>query len=182
MRVIIVCLLAAMAGCAADPAKVTAVSQTEAARLQAPSRKLSTFAAYERRPMVLGPAVTADPDKVKQARILEDNLKAAIDPLLSQWQAAAGTGRSGTLVIEPHLASLQVVSGGARFWAGAWVGNSTIDLDLLLIDMATGEAIARPRVTRSADAMTGAWSIGQSDQNLLDYIAAISAQYLRDNY
>jgi hypothetical protein len=30
--------------------------------------------------------------------------------------------------------------------------------------------------------MTGGWSVGKSDQNLLDYIAAISHEYLASNY
>jgi hypothetical protein len=65
---------------------------------------------------------------------------------------------------------------------GAFAGESTIDLDLLLTDQASGQVLARPRVARSADAMTGAWSIGQSDDNLLDYITGIAYQYLVDSY
>jgi hypothetical protein len=30
--------------------------------------------------------------------------------------------------------------------------------------------------------MTGGWSIGKSDQNLLDYIASIAYEYMAVNY
>jgi hypothetical protein len=182
MRAIIIAICMALAGCATNPETLASVSKTEAARLVPPTQRLSTFASYELKPMVLSEAVTAEEGKVKEAAVLENALKARIQPLLDQWTASAGSGRSGTLVIEPRLASLKIVSGGARFWAGAFAGESTVDLDLLLIDQASGQVLAKPRVARSADAMTGAWSIGQSDDNLLDYITGIAYQYLVDSY
>ena len=78
--------------------------------------------------------------------------------------------------------SLRIVSGGARFWAGALVGDSHIDLDLVLIDGKTGVVIEKARIRKEAGAMTGAWSIGKSDDNLHDYIAHIVHRYLLENY
>ncbi len=183
MRAIIIAVCLALVGCATNPETLASVAKTEAARLVAPTQRLSGFASYELKPMVLSEAVTADHAKVEEAALLESSLKARIQPLLDQWTAAGGTtGHAGTLVIEPHLASLRVVSGGARFWAGAMAGESSIDMDLLLTDQATGQTLAKPRITRSADAMTGAWSIGKSDDNLLDYITGITYQYLVDSY
>jgi hypothetical protein len=113
---------------------------------------------------------------------LENTLRAKIQPLLDQWKAAASTGGSGTLVVEPQLAFLKVVSGGSRFWAGPFAGDSSIDMDLVITDQTTGQQVAKARITRNADSNAGAWSIGQSDENLLDYIASIAYQYLKDNY
>ena len=62
------------------------------------------------------------------------------------------------------------------------MGDSNIDMDLLITDQSTGQQIAKPRITRTADAMTGGWSVGKSDQNLLDYIASIAYYYMIDNY
>jgi hypothetical protein len=182
MRATILAFCLVITGCATSPETLSSVAKTEAARLAAPTQRLSTFAGYELKPMVLGEAVTMDRAKVEEAAVLERALKARIQPLIDQWTATGGTDRAGTLVIEPHLASLRVVSGGARFWAGAFAGDSSIDMDLLLTDQASGQVVSKPRITRSADAMTGAWSIGQSDDNLLDYITAITYQYLVDSY
>lgn len=171
-----------LAGCAANPQTLESVARTESARLAPPTRPFSSFASYDLRPMVLSEAVQAEAGKVEAAGTLQTKLQARIRPLLDQWTAATAGGRSGTLSIEPRLASLKIVSGGARFWAGAMAGDSTIDLDLVITDQATGQQIAKPRIARNADAMTGGWSIGKSDQNLYDYITSIAYQYLEDNY
>lgn len=171
-----------VAACAPNPATLESVARSESARLPPPTRKLSTFADYQLKPMALSPAVQAEQGKVEVAAQLEADLKAEIQPLLDKWMSAPANGRTGTLVIEPHLASLKVVSGGARFWAGAFAGESAIDMDLWLIDAASGEQIAKVRIAQSADAMTGAWSIGKSDDNLLVYVSSIAGQYLEDSY
>jgi hypothetical protein len=147
-----------------------------------PVKRFSSYANYELRPMVLSPAVQSDPGKVTAAGELENTLRTKLQPLLEQWKAAESSNRSGALIIEPQLVSLRIVSGGARFWAGALVGDSSIDMDLLITDQGTGQQVAKPRITRTADAMTGGWSIGKSDQNLLDYIASIAYEYMTANY
>jgi hypothetical protein len=174
------CLL--VAACAPNPQTLESVARSESARLAPPTRKLSTFADYQLKPMVLSPAVQTEDGKVKIAAQLEAEFNARVQPLIDKWRAAPADGRTGTLVIEPHLASLKVVSGGARFWAGAFAGESSIDMDLWLTDASTGEQVAKVRIAQSADAMTGAWSIGQSDDNLLTYVSSIACQYLEDSY
>ena len=106
---------------------------------------------------------------------------AKLQPLFNQWNQKP-SGNESTLIVEPVLVSLQVVSRAARFWIGPFAGDSTIDLTLKLTDKGSGTVIAQPRVARSAGAMTGNWSVGKSDQNLLDYIAAIAHEYLVSNY
>jgi hypothetical protein len=180
----LVCLSAVLiAGCAANPATVESVAKTEAARMPAPVRPFSSFSSYELKPMALSPAVQLEHGKVERAGELDAKMRQKILPLFAEWQLAApNAGRSGRLVVEPQLASLKVVSGNARFWAGALAGDSQIDLDLSITDGGTGQQIAKPRIALTADAMAGGWSIGASDNNLLDYISAVSYQYLKDHY
>lgn len=182
MKTILLILCMVLAGCAATPEKLESVAQTEAARLAPPTKSFSGYLSYELKPMVLSPAVLSESRKVEEAEKLEHKLREKFEPLLSHWEAAPAEGRSGTLVIEPQLAALKIVSGGARFWAGALAGNSAIDLDLLFTEQDSGQQVAKPRIARDADAMTGGWSIGKSDQNLHDYIVSIAHQYLTDNY
>jgi len=182
MRYALLVALVVLAGCAANPETVQSVAATESARLNKPSRPFSTFAHYELRPMARGPAVEREAGKVEEAEDLENRMKNVIDPLLAQWEAAPAADRSGTLVIEPRLASLKVVSGGARFWAGAWAGDSHIDIDLYITEKESGTIIANPRLKMEADAMAGGWSVGATDQNLLDYVASTAREYLVSNY
>lgn len=184
MKRIAICLLVMLvAGCASDPARMKKVVQEESQRLAKPSRPLSSFGRFELNTMLLSEAVTAEADKVTIARQLEDKLKARLQPLFDEWQAAGkAKAHGGTLVIQPKVQQLRVVSGGARFWAGAMAGDSFIDMDMDLIDAESKTSIARPRINRNASAMGGGWSVGATDRNLSNYIVEITYQYLVDNY
>ena len=179
-KVFAVILVLALAGCAADPAKVEAVADQEADRLPSPSRPLSEFESYELAPMGMADAIRAEAGKLEEAQEFEGNLKAKIQPLLDQWNGAAQG--SGKLLVKSELVGLRVISGGARFWAGAFAGDSFVDVNLILEVAESGEQLSNVRVYRDADAMSGAWSIGKSDQNLDEYVVSIIHEYLEDNY
>jgi hypothetical protein len=173
----LVCLVVAfVAGCAASQQDLDAVARAESDRLPPPSRALSSFGSFELAPLEMSDAVRADDRKVAEAKDLETRLHAKLSPLLAEWNAAERSGPK--LVIRPKVAGLRVVSGGARFWVGAMAGESSLDMDLALVDASTQQVIASPRIQRNAGAMAGGWSVGATDQNLLDYIAAIAHQYL----
>jgi hypothetical protein len=170
-------------GCASNPAKMSEVAQQESQRLAKPSRALSSFGRFELNTMQLAEAVTAEEDKIAIARQLEEKLQARLQPLFDEWQAAGSAkAHSGTLVIQPKVQQLRVVSGGARFWAGAMAGDSFIDMDMDLIDAESKTSIGKPRIYKSASAMGGGWSVGATDRNLLNYMVEITYQYLVDNY
>ncbi len=169
-----------LTACAADPAKVQAVAEDEAARLDVPTSPLSTFAEFELQDMTFVDLIRNEENKLAEGREFESNLKAKIGPLLEGWNEA-GTG-SGKLILKPHLSRLKIVSGGARFWAGAFAGDSFIEMDLVLINADTNQTVADVNIRRDADSMTGAWSVGKSDQNLDEYVVSIVHEYLSDNY
>jgi hypothetical protein len=114
-----------LAGCAADPQRLESVGKSESSRLAPPIKRFSSYANYELKPMVLSEAIQKEPDKVVAAGNLENALRAKLQPLLDQWKMATASASSGTLIIEPRLESLRIVSGGARFWAGAFAGDWT---------------------------------------------------------
>lgn len=158
----------------------TDVALREAQRLPPPHRSLTSYSSFVLDPMVLDGRVREDSKKVRVAGDLERRLRDRLDPLLRSWSgSASGTG---TLIIRPALQSLYIVSGGARFWVGAMAGDSTIDMDLQLIDQATGEQIGNPRIVMNSSGMGGAWSVGATDRNLLNYIVDISYNYLVENH
>ncbi len=171
-----------LAACAASPEKLNAVAESEAGRLAKPRTALSAFASFELKPMALSPEVKAEPEKVKQAAVLEEKIKAKLEPLFVEWASSSKSGRSGTLVVQPEIVELRIVSGGARFFLGGLTGDSHIDLDLRLVDGDSNNEIASPRITRAAGGFVGGLSIGKSDQNLHDYIAHIVHRYMVDNY
>lgn len=184
MRVLAIALLAICAvGCASDPSTRAAIAEKEVARLAPPLKPLSEFSGYTLKPVTLSAGVQADADKVAVARELETKLTARLTPLLDSWRAIKPqVPRDATLLIEPKIQELRVVSGGARFFAGALMGDSFIDLDLKLTDSSTGQTIATPRIRQQASAWGGAWSVGATDRNLLDYIVDTVHRYLDTNH
>jgi hypothetical protein len=183
MRLLTTILIAGLlTACAADPAKVQQVAENEAARLETPTKLLSSFAVFELDEMTFSAEIQQEEKKMKEAREFEDNFNAKVTPLLDGWNAAPPDGADGTLLIQVHLDRLHIVSGGSRFWIGAWAGDSFIEIDLQLIDGATNEVIADVPIRRDANSMTGAWSVGKSDQNLDEYVVSIVHEYLSDSY
>jgi hypothetical protein len=171
-----------LTACAADPVNIQSVAEEEVSLLAAPTRPLSEYAEFELLDMTFSAAIRREPGKMREAREDESAFHAKIAPLLWDWDDANIEGASGKLIVETKLERLKVVSGGARFWAGAWAGDSYIDMSLRLIDASSGEVISQVLIRRNANAMTGAWSIGKSDQNLDQYVVSIVYQYLTDYY
>jgi len=171
-----------LTGCAADPANIQKVAEEESRHLTPATKPLSSFLSFELAPITLSDAIEAEPGKIEEAREFEGILQAKLAPLLAKWNTADNKGAAGALTIETHLVKLKIVSGGARFWSGACAGDSFIDLNLKLVDSSNSELIADVLVRQRADAMTGGWSVGGSDQNIDAYVVAIIHQYLSENY
>jgi hypothetical protein len=173
----------ALAGCASTPERRAKVATMESRNLAAPTTPLASYGTFELKAMAMDPTVADDPAKVEVVKELEGRVQARVQPLLAQWnaQGAKSTAPGTTLIVQPRVVNLRVVSGGARFFAGAFAGESSVAMVLELKDASTGALIASPRIERTAGAMAGAWSIGATDRNLVDYIADIAGQYLQDN-
>lgn len=175
--------VAVLAGCASDPARRAQVATAESARLPAPTALLSSYGKFELRPMEMGPEVANDATKAAVVKDLEARVQARVQPILALWnaQGASGGAADRTLIVQPRAMGIRVIGGATRFFAGALAGESSIDMDLELRDAATSAVIAKPRIARSASAVSGAFSIGATDRNLMDYIADIAGQYLEDH-
>ena len=181
---ILIVAVAALAGCATDPGRRARVAQEESARLVAPTTPLSSYGTFELKPMEMAPEVANDSAKAAVAKDLEARVQARMQPLLAQWnaQGANSVAAGRTLIVQPRAIKIRMIGGANRFFAGAFAGDSSIDMDLELKEAATGTVIAKPRIVRNANAIAGTWSVGATDRNLLDYIADIATQYLQDNH
>jgi hypothetical protein len=175
--------LVVLAGCASDPARRETIIKEQSQRLPAPTASLSSYGKFELKPIEMVDSVANDQAKAAVVKDLDTRVQARVQPVLTRWNADArsGPGTARTLIVQPRVTQLRVIGGATRFFAGAFAGDSSITMDLELRDAATGAVIAKPSIVRNADAMAGAWSVGATDQNLLDYIADIASQYLRDN-
>jgi len=168
-------------GCAPNGDRYQSIVNKEVSRLAAPSKKLSTFSSYQLNAMVLDEVTQSKSDKKQVATTLEQKIEAKISQLFAEWNSNPSPS-GNKLIVTPELYELQVVSAGARFWVGGLAGESRIDMVLNLVDAETQEVVGRPRITLSASANAGGWTVGGSDKNLLNYVADISYKYLKDNY
>ncbi len=176
-------ILAVGAGCASDPGRRQKIIDDEVARLRPPEIPLSAFGSFEILQVAMSPDIAAKPEKAALANQLGEQLRGRLDPVVQGWASAAPAATRGRkLTIQATVISLRIVSGGSRFWLGAMAGDSSIDVELELVDAQTGRAIAKERIQKSAGAMSGAWSVGSTDQNLMGYVVDIAHAYLAKSH
>lgn len=142
-----------------------------------PAEPLVHFAHFELLP--LQASAEAKQETAALAKI-ETNLKTKIPALTQSWEKTDPNGRK--LQIEPYVDQLKFVDGGTRFFAGAFAGSSAVVMKLKLTDAATHQVIAQPEFYQRAAAMGGAWSVGGTDNGMLERITEIAKDYLTRNY
>jgi len=142
-----------------------------------PAEPLAHFTHFELLPL----QASADA-KTETAALtkIETNLKAKIPALTQGWEKTDANGRK--LQIEPMVEQLKFVDGGTRFFAGAFAGSSAVVMKLKLTDAASHQVIGEPEFYQRAAAMGGAWSVGGTDNGMLERIASIASDYLQRNY
>ncbi len=169
-------LASAMWGC------VTTVDTPESVFNPAPTSSLSVYNQIELLPIRVAPAVKGNDANQRALKKIQENVDAKIGPTLVGWNANPSPTSSGELVIEPVITELKFVSGGTRFIAGALAGSSAVVMKVKIYDKESGDIVAHPEFYQRAAAMGGAHSIGVTDNLMLDRIANLLADYLKDNY
>lgn len=170
-----------LGGCASSIEKRDAVARLEAGKISDSREPFSSFQKFHWAEISYSAPVAANDSKKRYADQLGSLLKARMLPVLEYWEDQAPEG-SRKLIIKPKVLSLRVISGGARFWAGSFAGDSFISLELEILDAETGQMVAAPVITKNSSALGGAWSIGATDRNLLNYVVDITHRYLLNNY
>lgn len=82
-----------------------------------------------------------------------------------------------TLQISPIILEIKFIGGAARFWVGALAGSSAVLAQVTYVDSMTGKEIAKPQFYRDAGAMSGGWSLGTTDNLMLDNVAMDIVRY-----
>jgi hypothetical protein len=104
---------------------------------------------------------------------LETELKQKLEQPVATWNAAgANPGHAGTLAIEVAIVDMKFVSGGKRFFAGGFAGDSHAAGTVTLIDKDTGKVVLTQHFINRANGIAGAWSFGATDNGMLDHLAA----------
>lgn len=83
-----------------------------------------------------------------------------------------------TLVVNTHVPQMRIVGFNARFWGGAFAGNSEMLLEVTLTDQQTGTVMGHKAISSSVNVMGATWSFGASDRSLSTDMGAIMAAYI----
>ncbi len=89
--------------------------------------------------------------------------------------------KGNTLRITADITNMRIVSDSARIWGGGFAGSSGIELDLKLIDAATGKVVRSEKMSSWNNAWAASWSFGSSDHSLLNDMGKILAKYVVDS-
>ncbi len=148
-----------------------------------PLNALGGYDAYELAPIAMGPPLAGDAGKEKAKGKIQEHMNNETGPIIAQWNTdAAGSTRGQTLLFEPHIEKLKVVSGGARFWAGAFAGDSYVVIKLRIVEQPSGTVLGEPEFYQRAAAMSGAWTVGGQDKDMMHRIVLLTNKYLLMNY
>lgn len=122
----------------------------------APANALQGYDKYEFAPLAMGPPYAGDEGKEKAKDKIQGYLTAETQPIVAKWnQDAAGGTRGQSLLLEPRIEKLKVVSGGARFWAGALAGDSYVVIRLRISEQPGGKVLAEPEFYRKRPVWAG---------------------------
>lgn len=148
-----------------------------------PTAAFNTYGKYELLALTILPPYAGKAPNEKAAAKIREHISEQIEPILSAWTAAGtAAGNAGTLEIEPTIEQIKFIGGNARFWAGALAGSSYVVLRLKISDRETGTVLAEPEFFQRAAAMSGAWTLGGQDNDMLQRIVTVAAAYLSANY
>jgi hypothetical protein len=148
-----------------------------------PANALAGYDSYELSPLAMGPPYAGDEGKEKARARIQEFMTTETGAIVEQWNKdAAGAARGQKLVIEPRIEKLKVVSGGARFWAGAFAGDSYVVIRLRIVEQPSATIVAEPEFYQRAAAMSGAWTVGAQDKDMLHRIVLLMDHYLQANY
>jgi hypothetical protein len=148
--------------------------------------KFSKFSKFEIAPVTISPKFASQSANKKAAKKIEENIFACMSMCLTdlkkieEGKAKVGPGASG-LLIQPEIKEIKFIGGAARFWVGPMAGSSAVLMKTKYIDKKTGKIIAEPEFYRAANAFGGGFSMGATDNMMLDTIAQDICRYTSNN-
>jgi len=147
-----------------------------------PAKKFAGYAGYDLSAMQIDPELAEKKNADKVLAKVQASMHKHVQPLVDSWNGSADAAAADRLRIEPRIVSLHKPSGANRFFAGAFAGQSRIIVKVRIVEAQAGALIAEPEFYQHANALGGAWSIGATDNAMLERVTELIATYLRTNY
>lgn len=145
-----------------------------------PSEQFSAFGQFEFKPTALSPELKSDEKKQVSSKQAADLIAGKVSLLFNAWEQQSNGNR--TLLIESTFTDYKIVSNSARIWAGAFAGDSSVKIDMKIMDKASGQLLASPVFYQHANALGAAWTFGSHDSSIPERLAILVEKYFKDNY
>lgn len=181
-KALLALLLLGVTGTAVAGGNVVDYIEAKNAENPPPRVSLNTFARFEMLPVTMDAPYAGQEANEAAKGSIQANLDLRVQPVLAHWNGQPAGNGARTLRIEPEIRHIRYVSGGKRFWGGAFAGGSAVLMTVKLTDAATGELVAEPEFYQHANKMGAAWSFGATDKAMLIRIGAMVTDYLQKNY
>jgi len=147
-----------------------------------PSKAFAAYGTFELRPVELDKADAGQKGKDQAGAKLQEQVNALVAPIVDDWNKKPPVDGAPQLVIEPRIDSIKKVGGATRFWVGAFAGDSHVTMHVRFVEQPGDIVIAEPEFFQRAAAMSGAWTVGAQDNDMLHRVAQLIADYMRANY
>jgi hypothetical protein len=161
-------------GCATNLAKPDGPPQPT-------SVKLSTFQTVTMKEVEIAPDFASAGANQKAARKINEVLVSNMRLVFPDLREASGEDVKTGLLIEPWIQEIKFIGGAARFWVGAMAGSSAVLMKVNFRDASTGELIGEPQFYRDASAYAGGWTMGSTDNKMLEDVAKDVVNYVSLN-
>ncbi len=157
-----------------------------AAAPQPAKMKFGEFSKFELAPVSISPKFASQPANKKAAKKIEENIFACMSMCLTdlkkvEEKSTLVNSDTSALLLQPTIEEIKFIGGAARFWVGPMAGSSAVLMKMTYKNKKTGEIIAEPEFYRSANAFGGGFSMGATDNMMLNSIAQDICNYTSNN-
>jgi hypothetical protein len=148
-----------------------------------PTESFSNFSDFELKPIDRGPDCVQERGADVAIKLVQVKLQAKIGKLIENWKESPAQNATGRkLIIEPYCENARYVGTGARLGLGFFSGDSVVVLNLRYVDASSGKVIASPMFYQKTNVLSGTYSWGATDRDMLERIASMIAIYTASNY
>ena len=118
------------------------------------------------------PTALSECESAAMAAVISKNLFGAVE------KEKNGVKYDDALLVKGLVVDMRIVSGAARFWAGAFAGNSDMSVRLTFTDAATGTVVREKLLSTANNPFGAAWTFGSSDRSLPTDMGSIIGEYI----
>jgi hypothetical protein len=118
------------------------------------------------------PTALSECESAAMAAVISKNLYGAVE------KEKDGVKYNDALLVKGSVVNMRIVSGAARFWAGAMAGTSDMSVKLVFTDAATGTVVREKLLSSANNPWGAAWTFGGSDRSLPADMGRIIGEYI----